>query len=171
MAPEQIHPIFENATAKQHEALRLAARHLTSKEIAKDLGVAPATVDKRIDAVRIKTGSLPRAEVLRLYIEWLEIRGDRTTGDPIPLTVPSVNQPSAAPQPTESVHLFQDSLIFDDRAPWDGKAGGLISGIEPSDLGMFGKVLFMLAGAIAILMAVVLSLAVSNALVTLLEIG
>ena len=71
--------IFSSLTEKQHEALALACQHLTSKQIAQELGVAPVTIDKRIDAVRaalvqstIKLRTIP-VDVVR---PWLTDRAD-----------------------------------------------------------------------------------------------
>lgn len=70
MTPDAAFPVFESMTAKQHETMRLAVLLLTSKEIAAILGVAPVTVDKRIEALRARLGSIPRNELIRLYRQW-----------------------------------------------------------------------------------------------------
>ena len=70
MASAQTHKVFESLTEKQREALDLACTHYTSKQIARRLKIAPATADKRIDAVRAKLEYLPRADLLRQYAEW-----------------------------------------------------------------------------------------------------
>ncbi len=67
MDRHDIHSVFDALTEKQDEALRLACQHLTSKQIAQELNVAPVTIDKRIDAVRVKLGHMPRTDVLRHY--------------------------------------------------------------------------------------------------------
>lgn len=82
MPNNQSSSIFETLTDRQHETLRLAAQHLTSKQIAKRLGVATVTIDKRIDTVRIRLGSIPRSDLLRLYCDWLGAY-DQTIDEPI----------------------------------------------------------------------------------------
>ena len=62
--------VFSGLKLKQHEALPLACGHLTSKQIAKRLGVAPVTIDKHIDTVRAKIGNISRVELLHLYQAW-----------------------------------------------------------------------------------------------------
>ncbi|MBX7483184.1 sigma factor-like helix-turn-helix DNA-binding protein [Qipengyuania qiaonensis] len=161
-----VHSIFTSLTEKQDEALRLACQHLTSKQIAKELGVAPVTIDKRIDAVRAKLDYMPRIEVLRHYRAWAE-RYDRTIDDPTILTnSPPIAAPTAS-QPSERSYVFEDSLAFDARASWDRNSSWLQPGIKPSDLGVGGKLLFILAGAVAIMIVAVLSMAFANALGTM----
>lgn len=54
-------------TDKQHEVLRLVAENRTSKEIAWELGISESAVNQRIEGVRARTGSPPRAELARAY--------------------------------------------------------------------------------------------------------
>ena len=61
----------------------------------------------------------------------------------------------------------EDSLTFDGRAAWDRMPQGLQPGIKPSDLGIGGKLLLILVGAVAIMMVAVLSMAFANALGTM----
>lgn len=166
MDERAIDAVFASLTDKQEEALRLACQHLTSKQIAQELGVAPVTIDKRIDAVRSKLSYMTRVEVLRHYRAWSE-RYDRTIDAPVVLSDPTALNASSVSQPTERPYVFEDSLVIDARAPWDRRAGGLRLGIRPSDLGVGGKLLFMLAGAAAIMIVAVLSMAFANALGTM----
>jgi DNA-binding CsgD family transcriptional regulator len=161
--------VFEALTEKQHEALVLACAHLTSKQIAIKLGVAPVTIDKRIDGVRAKLGSLSRVELLHLYQRWQD-GYDRIIPDPIILPRHSQIAAQDEPQVAEHIYHFEDSVTFDARTSWDRSFGLLRPGIRPSDLGVSGKLLAMLAGSVAILMAVVLSLAVVTSLETMLKV-
>lgn len=54
-------------TGKQHEVLGLVAENRTSKEIAWELGISESAVNQRIEGVRARTGSPPRAELARVY--------------------------------------------------------------------------------------------------------
>ncbi|MFC0683617.1 helix-turn-helix domain-containing protein [Novosphingobium clariflavum] len=47
--------------------LRLVAENRTSKEIAWELGISESAVNQRIEGVRGRTGSPPRAELARAY--------------------------------------------------------------------------------------------------------
>ncbi len=57
--------VFETLTAKQRQAMALAADGLTSKEIARELDISPHSVDKRIDAVRGRLDARPRSQIVR----------------------------------------------------------------------------------------------------------
>lgn len=69
-------------TAKQVEVLDLLVRHLTTKEIARELNLAPNTVDQRITAVREKWGLPNRKATVRQYTELQELCGKTTYGPP-----------------------------------------------------------------------------------------
>lgn len=160
--PDQL-CVFETLTIKQHETLRLASKHLTSKQIAQHLALAPVTVDKRIEAVRARMGSIPRSDLLRLYRDWLRTYG-QTIDDPIILGDSELQDAKLAALPSEPVVSFHDSVTFDGRAPWGRGSEWLRPGLKPSDLGVTGKLLFMVIAAAGILAVAVLSVAFANAL-------
>lgn len=166
MGTQTIHSVFESLTAKQHETLRLAANHFTSKQIALELGVAPVTIDKRIEAVRSKLDQLPRVDLLRHYRAWTDGYG-QPINDPIILPHPPASTPETGSQAAGQGLRFEDSLTFDVRAPWDRPGTAILPRVKPSDLGMGGKLLFMLGGAIAILAIAILSIAFANAIATM----
>ncbi|WP_443486828.1 LuxR C-terminal-related transcriptional regulator [Novosphingobium aerophilum] len=70
--------LLENLTAKQVEVLDLLAMHRTTKEIARELRIAPNTVDQRIAAVRDKWGTVNRKDTARLYARLVELCGKST---------------------------------------------------------------------------------------------
>lgn len=158
--------VFENATEKQLEALSLAAEGLTSKQIAKQLQVAPRTIDQRIDSLRSKLDGLPRNDLVRHFRAWKTVYG-LTTYDPILLTPPADNA-ARKPSQHDSELIFEDALSFDERAPWDRERKWLRPEIKPSDLGAGSRLLIIIAGAVLILVGVVLTAAFSNALIELL---
>jgi DNA-binding CsgD family transcriptional regulator len=55
-------------TEGQKDCLRLVDNLLTSKEIARKLGISPFTVDQRLDAARRKLQATNRKEAARLYL-------------------------------------------------------------------------------------------------------
>lgn len=59
--------IFSTLTVKQHQVFALLAEGRTSKEIAWRLGVTDSAIVQRIEAVRSRAGSVPRAELARDY--------------------------------------------------------------------------------------------------------
>lgn len=168
MDKQEAYATLETLTPKQHETLVLAARHFTSKQIAQQLGVAPVTIDKRIEAVRSKLGAMPRTSLLQLYEEWCRYDG-QTIDEPIILGFATADGAENVGQPSGQAFVFEDSLTFDARASWERAAGGRRSGFSPSDLGVVGKLLVMILGAVAMLMAAVLSMAFANALMAMFE--
>ena len=159
MNESQAFHIFESATKKQREALERAADGLTSKQIALDLGVAPRTIDQRIDAVRLRLDGMPRNDLVRHYRKWLSIC-DRITCDAIPVTSLGGNEQANA-APKEAVLDFKDAVSIDERVSWDGYEPWRRPGYKPSDLGPLGKALAVLAAATFLLM--IFSLIVSSA--------
>jgi DNA-binding CsgD family transcriptional regulator len=159
--------VFDSLSDKQRETLMLACRHLTSKEIALELGVAPVTIDKRIEAIRARLDNIPRNEVIGLFRQYHH-GYDQTIYEPIILACDLLEPPRLAPQ-QDDLHLaFHDSLRLDARAPWSLGFNLLRPGLKPSDLGAIGKLMFMIAGALAIMMVAVLSMAFADALMRIL---
>ncbi|MBA4087624.1 MAG: helix-turn-helix transcriptional regulator [Novosphingobium sp.] len=64
-------PLVE-LTAKQREVLDLLIQHMTSKEISRQLGISPHTVDQRIMLARAKLGVATRGEVAQAYRRLVE---------------------------------------------------------------------------------------------------
>jgi DNA-binding CsgD family transcriptional regulator len=158
--------VFETMTEKQHEALALAANHLTSKQIAQRLGVAPVSVDKRIETVRGKLGGIPRTDLLRLYCDW-RAPDDRIIGGSTILGDGENFDASSESRPLSRSFVFEDSLVLDARASWERAEGWRRPGYSPANLGIAGKLMFMVAGAVAIMMLAVLSMAFADALMSM----
>ncbi len=159
---------FNSLTEKQVKALDLVAQGYTSKEIGRILDLAPRTVDQRIDTVRAKLDGITRVELMRRYRRW-KTMCDPTTYDEFPLTDNDSHTARIEGQRDQDALLFEDSLTYDARAPWQRGRPWLRPGISPSDLGTRGMLLFMLAGAALIMAVAVLSVAFSNGIQTLFE--
>src|SRR6187399_956564 len=74
----EIEFMLAGLTAKQREVLDLLIEHKTSKEIARQLGISPHTVDQRIQFAKEKLGASSRSEVAQLYRRLVEICGQLT---------------------------------------------------------------------------------------------
>lgn len=159
--------VFEQLTPKQAEALALAADGLTSKEIARELGISPHSVDKRIDAVRNQLGAIPRTELVRQFRDWMGCHP--ITGHLSPLTKSTEKSASKVLQPEAETLVFGDSLTFDERAHWDKPSFKLQPGYKPSDFGPGARVLLILVGALLLAAAFVLVVAAGNGLTDLLR--
>ena len=59
--------VFDALTDKQREVITYVSEGLTSKEIARKLGVSESAVNQRIEVIRQRLGGLPRAQIARLY--------------------------------------------------------------------------------------------------------
>ena len=59
--------LLDALTDKQREVLMFVSEGLTSKEIARRLGISESAVNQRIEVIRQRLGGLPRAQIARLY--------------------------------------------------------------------------------------------------------
>jgi DNA-binding CsgD family transcriptional regulator len=64
--------LLDELTANQREVLDLLIQHKTSKEIARDLGISPHTVDQRVQFARDKLGVRTRGEAAAVYRRLIE---------------------------------------------------------------------------------------------------
>ena len=60
--------MLKNLTRKQHEAVELLSQHMTTKEIARSLGIAPTSVDQRLGIAMRKQGVSSRRELARTFV-------------------------------------------------------------------------------------------------------
>lgn len=82
--------LLDALTAKQSEVLVFVSEGLTSKEIARRLGVSESAVNQRIEVIRQRLGGLPRAQIARLYRRQSTLQmtiptSNSLTGNPIQL--------------------------------------------------------------------------------------
>src|SRR5690606_1710622 len=77
----EIEFMLAGLTPKQREVLDLLIEHKTSKEIGRELGISPPTVDQRIQFAKEKLGASSRSEVAQLYRRLVEICGQLTYQD------------------------------------------------------------------------------------------
>lgn len=153
-------------TEKQIEVLDLLVQHLTTKEIARQLGLAPTTVDARLKGVRDKWGVADRNELARQYLEFLDNCG-KTTSEFSQVA-------STTPPPLESFRDLPRSPEFglSDVATYDGwyKPNPPAKGLEALDerFGKLGRVGVIAALSLVLATVAVLMLAVGNALTDLL---
>lgn len=67
-APEMLEPARaagpHGLTPREQDVLDQLVRGMTSKQIAKKLGLAPATVDKHVEQIRVKMGARSRIQLL-----------------------------------------------------------------------------------------------------------
>ncbi len=86
--------LLDALTGKQSEVLMFVSEGLTSKEIARRLGISESAVNQRIEVIRQRLGGLPRAQIARLYRRQSTLMmtiptSNSLTGNPIQLQVPT----------------------------------------------------------------------------------
>ena len=59
--------VLDALTDKQREVLTLVSEGLTSKEIARNLGISESAVNQRIETIRQRLGGMPRSQIARLH--------------------------------------------------------------------------------------------------------
>lgn len=59
--------LLDALTDKQSEVLVFISEGLTSKEIARKLGISVSAVNQRIEVIRQRLGGLRRSQIARLY--------------------------------------------------------------------------------------------------------
>ncbi|MCJ1962105.1 MULTISPECIES: sigma factor-like helix-turn-helix DNA-binding protein [Novosphingobium] len=162
--------LLDGLTAKQREVLDLLVLHRTTKEIARELGIAPNTVDQRIAGVRDKWGTSNRKETARFYARLCDLCG-KTTCD-----FSRVDEPGA-----DVESLLQDlpdtpQFVLSDARPMMGFPEWLEEEREPvvtapvgletldQKFGRIGRVAAILVLAMVMAMTLATSLAVADAL-------
>ncbi len=101
----------KNLTASQIECLLLVSKQMTSKEIARDLGISPFTVDQRLGNARkiLKAGSRREAAAKFMLMQQTDIYHSSVYKS---LDVEKMRQPEMLREP-----------VFDDSSPISEKAG------------------------------------------------
>jgi DNA-binding CsgD family transcriptional regulator len=73
MREDDILAILTSLTPKQRQVLDLLIQHKTSKEIARELGISPHTVDQRVQFAKEKLGVDSRSEAAVEYRRLLQL--------------------------------------------------------------------------------------------------
>ena len=86
--------VLDALTDKQRQVLVYVSEGLTSKEIARKLGISESAVNQRIETIRQRLGGLPRTQIARLY------RHQST----LLMTIPTSNSLTGNPIQLQSAH-------------------------------------------------------------------
>jgi DNA-binding CsgD family transcriptional regulator len=148
-------------TEKQFDALDLAARHLNTKQIARDLAISPRTVQAHLDAARQRLGVATRAEAVQLLLDTPS--ADTCSATPIVDQAPELAE---TPSPRGTFE-FHDAAAFREPAPWV-EAPRSLSDIEPRHLGKGMRVLLIVAIAALTMVLLGSGLVVADALASML---
>jgi DNA-binding CsgD family transcriptional regulator len=156
---------IELLTPGQKACLRLVMQHLSSKEIARELGISPHTVDMRIKRANAALGVSTRFEAARALASDERV-SDPSTGDydpyqPLVYQRPDISELETSPTsgwlagernpPVSKARATLNEAMgtFDSRLPKFGKSRfmwlGLGKGDQANNLGLQARVLTMLA--------------------------
>ena len=159
---------FEKLSPKLREVLRLTFLRKSSKEIGRELGIAPRSVDQRLDAARIILGASTRFEAARIYYD-LVCASEGLTSDPFLLGEGGSQQRSGGGE--QSLYVFGEALSFSANAVWENSAEvGLktwrrfVPGLPSAASGSGDRIMWIMIGALSILALVLIGLAVVDSL-------
>ena len=170
--------LVEQLTPKQLDALRLAAAHRSSKEIARELKVTSHAIDQRLERVCAILGVPSRAEAARVYLKMAsgqpihpeatlgaftcepsQVPGEGRNGDQA-ASSDAVDRLDGKPMTLHQPQYAYAGDWMGEAAPWSWKAV-LLEARQENDLSPFARTVCM--GGLALLavfiMAVVVSLA------------
>lgn len=149
----------DTLTEKQRAVLDLVLEHKSSKEIARNLGISPHTVDQRIATARRKLGASTRAELARRYARHRSAY-EETTYQSSYVEVPGADEhPVDRVQPVGPVFTLEDVQPIQLDAPWQRKSLSL-AGLEALDsrFGILGRIV-AIVGLAAVMAIMVLAMA------------
>lgn len=116
---KEVQPLGQ-LTEKERAVLDLILQHKPTKEIARELGLAPNTVDMRLRSAREKLGTADRNATARAYASLLNACGKTTCGSTVMEDAgpPLVSDPWERRE--EATFVLHDAAGWIDRsAPWD----------------------------------------------------
>ena len=152
--------MLDQLTSKQTEVLDLLLRHLTTKEIARELDLAPNTVDQRIASVRDKWGTLNRKDTVRQYTELQAIYGKPTYGSEAIDEASTILVGEDVPSPSE-MNLLVDPPSVGPAARSQSVERPFGLQLVDERLGKMGRwaLVFIFAATIAVTVAATLAIA------------
>jgi DNA-binding CsgD family transcriptional regulator len=156
-------------TEKQKQALEMVADHLSSKEIAQRLIISSHSVDKRLDEARRRLGATTRKEAVRLFADRNRKvpAGDWFTGEPITVSETSPNNQTNEDERNEALYAFADVAPMERPMPWRGWADA-VPELKPDRLSSGARLGLILAGAVGLVVLVLLLLALAQGIQSLL---
>lgn len=158
--------LLESLTPKQIEVLELLVMHRTTKEIARELAIAPNTVDQRINAVREKWGTTNRKDTARRYAQLVELCGKPTYGLSRLDRAGAEEDEVGQDLPADPVFVLSDASAFDRPREWFDDAEPAPAGLEAFDarFGRRGRIVAVFVLALIMALTLASSLAIADAL-------
>ena len=153
--------LLESLTQRERDVLDLVLLHQTSKEIARELAIAPNTVDMRIKNARRKLGVSDRAELARYYTSIKATCGLTTCGFPVIDESRPRQEEKAQELPLEPNFQINDAS-FARQFYWE-RPVTLLEAMDEK-FGRMGRVGGILLGALAFALIVLIVVSLSVAL-------
>ncbi len=103
--------LLDALTDKQREVIALVSEGLTSKEIARKLGVSESAVNQRIEVTRQRLGGMSRAQIARIYRQTSTLvitipTSNSLTGKSIPLQREAEAGQQSSPEGAKALLAF-----------------------------------------------------------------
>lgn len=155
---------FHSITDKQHQVMERVLDLKTSKEIARDLGISPSTVDQRINAVRDKLSASDRASAARAYAALKTICEETTYGSSHIAKVDDSKSLELTDLPTSSEFELRD--VADWRWGEIDERPLVLKAVDEW-FGKLGRVALILALAVGMAILLIAGVALAQALGTL----
>ncbi|WP_374406279.1 helix-turn-helix transcriptional regulator [Pelagerythrobacter sp.] len=135
---------MDSLTEKQKQALELVLRRMSSKEIGREMGISPKTVDRHLDVARSKLGASTRNEAARLY--GMARYGESFPAETLPITpdASSVEHPKGAS--TEEAEAAPGSQPGGGGRPTENSFRWSALWLDPKRLGPTDRIVLMLQG-------------------------
>jgi len=162
----QAKAMLDSLTGKQVEVLDRLVLHRTTKEIARELEIAPNTVDQRITAVRDKWGTVNRKDTARLYGRLVELCGKP------PYDFSRVDDRDGRAEepdqdlPVDPVFVLSDARPLVGHPDWTEIRPSGLAGLEAFDakFGRAGRIVAVIVLALMMALTLVAALSIADAL-------
>ncbi len=155
--------LLDALTPKERAALDLLVQHHTTKDIARQLGVAPNTVDMRLRNAREKLGATDRYDVARLYRDLLQTCG-KTTCE---FSVMSRSKPAevaASAELRNARFTLRDASSFPLPAPWENSQPKELPEVLDLRFGKVWRIAAIPLGALSIALLALALIAIAEQL-------
>ena len=148
-------------TCKHREVLDRLLDHKTTKEIARELGVSPNTVDQRLNAAKKVLGTSARSETAVVYRYLVELCGKTTYED---------SQLTKHPNPIDNRLRNADPAVFSladagfaPTPPW-AEQRALVPRVLEGRNGSYLRIAYIVAAALGLLLVLLVGLSVMETL-------
>ena len=156
--------LLDRLSEKEREVLDLVIQHKPTKVIARELQIAPNTVDMRLKSARTKLATRDRNETARLYQYLITDCGKTTCGPSVIATHRTEPLVANSERPIGGTFVLEDSASFVLPAPWEkGRRQPLSEGLD-NRFGRAWRVVAIPSMALGIALLVLALLAIAATL-------